>query len=77
MRVRHRGRRLLGRVTPLGGGRARIDLETPERAITPGQSAVFYDGDRLIGGALIEGPLKDEAGGASATLATAKNGGIA
>lgn len=77
VRVRHRGRRLLGRVTPLGGGRARIDLETPERAITPGQSAVFYDGDRLIGGALIEGPLKDEAGGASATLATAKNGGIA
>lgn len=77
VRVRHRGRRLLGRVTPLSGGRARIDLETPERAITPGQSAVFYDGDRLLGGALIEGPLKDEAGGASATLATAKNGGIA
>jgi tRNA-uridine 2-sulfurtransferase len=36
-------------VTPLGD-RARIDFEAPQRALTPGQAAVFYDGDRVIGG---------------------------
>lgn len=57
VRVRHRGRRLAGRVTPFADGTARIDLEAPERAITPGQSAVFYDGDRLLGGGIIDGAL--------------------
>ena len=46
-----------GTVTPLDRGRLRIDLDRPERAITPGQSAVFYDGDVLVGGALIEGAV--------------------
>jgi len=36
-------------VTPLGD-RARIDFDQPQRALAPGQAAVFYDGDRLIGG---------------------------
>jgi tRNA-uridine 2-sulfurtransferase len=36
-------------VTPLGD-RARIDFEQPQRALAPGQAAVFYDGDRVIGG---------------------------
>ncbi len=54
VRVRHRGRTVPGIVTPIGNGRLRIELSEPERAITPGQSAVFYDGDVLVGGALIE-----------------------
>jgi len=36
-------------VTPLGE-RARIDFDEPQRALAPGQAAVFYDGDRVIGG---------------------------
>jgi tRNA-specific 2-thiouridylase len=36
-------------VTPLGD-RARIDFDLPQRALAPGQAAVFYDGDRVIGG---------------------------
>lgn len=32
----------------------RITLHAPERAVTPGQFAVFYDGDRVLGGAVIE-----------------------
>ena len=36
-------------VTPLGD-RARIDFDQPQRALAPGQAAVFYDDDRLIGG---------------------------
>lgn len=38
----------------LDGSRAVIQLETPQRAVTPGQSAVFYDGDRVIGGGFID-----------------------
>ena len=39
-------------VTPLGD-RARIDFGSPQRALAPGQAAVFYDGDRVIGGGAI------------------------
>ena len=54
VRVRHRGRLVPATVGPLGDGAWRVDLDRPERAITPGQSAVFYDGDVLLGGSVIE-----------------------
>jgi tRNA-specific 2-thiouridylase len=41
-------------VTPLGGGRAAVSLDAPERAVAPGQAAVFYDGDAVVGGGFIE-----------------------
>lgn len=37
----------------LGGGRAEVKLDVPQRAITPGQSAVFYDGDDVAAGGFI------------------------
>ncbi len=40
-------------VTPLGGGKVRIDFDAPQRAPAPGQSAVFFDGDDLLGGGII------------------------
>lgn len=45
-------------VTPLREGKARVDFEVPQAAVTPGQVAVFYDaasGEEVLGGGWIEG----------------------
>ena len=38
---------------PLADGRAEIRFSTPQKAVAPGQSAVFYDGDTVLGGGII------------------------
>ncbi|HAJ65005.1 MAG TPA: tRNA 2-thiouridine(34) synthase MnmA [Clostridiales bacterium] len=40
-------------VWPLPGGRARILFDEPQRAITPGQAVVLYDGELVLGGGTI------------------------
>ncbi len=40
-----------------GEGAVRVDFAEPQSAITPGQAVVFYDGERLLGGAWIETAL--------------------
>jgi tRNA-specific 2-thiouridylase len=40
-------------VTPGGIGTAHIRLHEPQKAVTPGQACVFYDGDRVVGGGWI------------------------
>ncbi|MDR1736456.1 MAG: tRNA 2-thiouridine(34) synthase MnmA [Oscillospiraceae bacterium] len=39
---------------PLDGGRVHVRFEKKVRAVTPGQSAVFYDGEYVVGGGIIE-----------------------
>ena len=55
VQIRHRHEPAAAVVTPVEGGRARVAFDAPERAVTPGQAAVFYDGDEVIGGGWIGG----------------------
>ena len=53
VRIRHSRDELpVGEVTPDGTG-ALLRFSSPVRAPTPGQTAAFYDGDRLLGGGFI------------------------
>jgi tRNA-specific 2-thiouridylase len=40
-------------VSPLPDQRAQVVFDEPQRALTPGQAVVFYDGDRVLGGGWI------------------------
>jgi tRNA-uridine 2-sulfurtransferase len=53
VKIRHKHEPARASVDPLGDSRARITFDAPQRAITPGQGTVFYDGDRVLGGAWI------------------------
>ena len=55
-RVKIRNRHLAAPATlyPLEVGRVEVRFDEPQRAVTPGQGAVFYDGDLVLGGGWIE-----------------------
>ena len=53
VRIRYRSKPLPCRVFPLEGGRMLVQFLSEASAIAPGQSAVFYDGKRVLGGAFI------------------------
>lgn len=54
VRVRYRLQETPCRLHILDEIRAEVELLKPEAMISPGQTAVFYDGDRLVGGGFIE-----------------------
>jgi tRNA-specific 2-thiouridylase len=53
-RIRYRHAEAPASIRPLGGGRAEVRFDTKQRAVTPRQAVVFYDGDACLGGGWIE-----------------------
>jgi tRNA-specific 2-thiouridylase len=52
--IRYRSPAAAVELVPGPGRTARVHFDEPQRAIAPGQSVVFYDGDHLLGGGTIK-----------------------
>ena len=57
IRYGHRGAR--ASITPLPSGCARVTFDIPQKAITPGQAAVFYDAELVSGGGTIDHTIQE------------------
>lgn len=53
-KIRSSQRPVKVKVTPVGEDTVKVEFEDLQKALTPGQSVVFYDGDLLLGGGFIE-----------------------
>lgn len=53
-KIRYRAPAATATLTFAGGDEARVDFAQPQPAIAPGQAVVFYDGENVIGGGIIE-----------------------
>ena len=52
-KIRHSHQPAAATVRALGGETAEVVFDAPQRAVSPGQSVVFYDGDIVVGGGVI------------------------
>ncbi len=52
-RIRYKHEETPATIAPHEPGTVLVIFDTPQRAITPGQSVVFYDGDTVVGGGII------------------------
>jgi len=52
-KIRYGAKEGMATIVPLAGGKVKVSFEEPQRAVSPGQSVVFYDGDMVIGGGII------------------------
>ncbi len=55
VKVRYQAQPAAATLTPLPDGKVRVEFETPQRAVTPGQAVVFYDNAIVLGGGTIQG----------------------
>jgi tRNA-specific 2-thiouridylase len=54
VKVRSAGRPVPAKISPLGRGRTQVDFAEPVASVAPGQSAVFYDDEIVVGGGIID-----------------------
>ncbi len=59
VKIRHRHEPAWATLEPAGPGRVHARFDDRQRAITPGQAAVFYVGDDVLGGGWIASPQRD------------------
>ena len=52
-KLRYRQREQWAVIRPAKDGAVVLEFDVPQRAVTPGQAAVFYDGDLVVGGGTI------------------------
>ncbi|WP_295739837.1 tRNA 2-thiouridine(34) synthase MnmA [uncultured Oscillibacter sp.] len=52
-KTRHSQREAAAVAEPLPDGRIQVVFQEPQRAVTPGQAVVFYDGESVVGGGTI------------------------
>jgi tRNA-specific 2-thiouridylase len=62
VKIRHKHEPATATVAAIGDSRARIAFDAPQRAVTPGQAAVFYEGDTVLGGGWIRDTKQNEVG---------------
>ena len=60
VRIRYHHPEEAATVFPEADGTARVLFDKPQRAITPGQAAVFYDGEEVLGGGVILPPAGED-----------------
>jgi tRNA-specific 2-thiouridylase len=54
VKIRHRHQPAPATIESVGSDEVRVTFDESQRALTPGQAAVFYDGDTVVGGGWIE-----------------------
>jgi len=59
-RIRFLHKEAEAEVAPLDEGKVLVTFKEPQRAIAPGQAVVFYDGDIVVGGGIIEKEVKNK-----------------
>lgn len=58
VKIRYHAQEVKAFLSPLKSGKVRLDFAEPERAVTPGQSVVFYEGDDVLGGGIIQEAIR-------------------
>jgi tRNA-specific 2-thiouridylase len=54
VKIRYNHAKAPANVSAVDAGTVRVEFDEPQEAPTPGQAAVFYDGDKVVGGGWIE-----------------------
>jgi tRNA-specific 2-thiouridylase len=58
-KIRYKDAGAMSRISPLDGDKVFVDFYANVKGVAPGQSAVFYEGDDVIGGGIIHGSFME------------------